>query len=248
MTHKFGIEIEYVGMGHDARRAANIISTVSGVSILNRGWNVKNDGSVSDRVVRCTNRTRDGYTCGGCEGCRNTGGVELVSPPMLFNEASFMEVMQVSEAIMASGGEANETCGLHVHVDARFITRNNWSPAHKQGFFQHIIDEYAKDEEIFDSFMIAGRTGDSNGYCHTMKTVRYSEGMNRYHKLNTVSFPRHGTVEFRHHHGTVDHKEIIPWVKQCVLFMQKSRYLYESYHGLITKQSIQNEMQELIGA
>lgn len=34
----------------------------------------------------------------------------------------------------------------------------------------------------------------------------------RYVKLNIASYVNHGTVEFRHHHGTLDYDEIIHWI------------------------------------
>lgn len=241
MTHKFGIEIEYVGMGHDRNRIARIIQSVSGVNVLGRGWAFKGDGSVQDhRRNRCL--VNPNSSCGQCDGCFNTGGIELVSPPLPFCEDALLEVMQISEAIMASGGEANSTCGLHVHVDCRFV--HSWPERVWAGFFQHIIDEYSKNEDIFDLFM--NSTRQANQYCRSVKGLRYQSGMGRYFKLNVAAFPRHGTIEFRHHHGTVDHKEIIPWVKECVFFMQKARASYEAQNkSLVTTESIRTELQEM---
>ena len=39
---------------------------------------------------------------------------------------------------------------------------------------------------------------------------------NRFRKLNLTSFWRHGTVEFRHHQGTVEPQKAEFWVKLCL--------------------------------
>jgi hypothetical protein len=44
--------------------------------------------------------------------------------------------------------------------------------------------------------------------------------MDRHCKLNLISFDQHGTVEFRHHHGTVDPTAIKNWVMFCIQFFE----------------------------
>jgi hypothetical protein len=51
-------------------------------------------------------------------------------------------------------------------------------------------------------------------------TGRYEGG--RYHKLNLCAYLRHGTIEFRHHAGTVNPVKIVNWIAFCLNFVETS--------------------------
>jgi hypothetical protein len=44
----------------------------------------------------------------------------------------------------------------------------------------------------------------------------------RYYKVNVQSLRRHSTIEFRHHHGSVDSVEVCNWVKFVLSFVERS--------------------------
>jgi hypothetical protein len=46
--------------------------------------------------------------------------------------------------------------------------------------------------------------------------------IDRHCKINLSSYYDHGTVEFRHHHGSIDHMEITNWIRFCVEFFEAS--------------------------
>jgi hypothetical protein len=46
---------------------------------------------------------------------------------------------------------------------------------------------------------------------------------NRYHKLNTESYWRHNTVEFRQHSGTIEYEKISNWILFLARFVEFSK-------------------------
>ncbi|MDO5509556.1 MAG: amidoligase family protein, partial [Weeksellaceae bacterium] len=63
----------------------------------------------------------------------------------------------------------------------------------------------------------------------------------RYLKLNLSSYQRHGTVEFRHHSGTVNYTKIKNWILICARLVEASK------QGIIihdTKQFLNENLQE----
>ncbi len=150
------------------------------------------------------------------------GGWELVSPPMAFNEASFAEIKTVSRVLIDLGARVDRQCGLHVHHYARDLTDNQ---------IGKVLAIYAKHEAWIDGMLPASRRGQANGYTKTMnvlgETARTVAAFaacrtrsdierlvgDRYYKVNPHSLYRHGTLEFRHHSGTVEGAKIVNWIK-----------------------------------
>lgn len=157
-------------------------------------------------------------------------GRELVSPP-LRGEAGIAMVHRACEILLAAGCRINKSCGLHVHVGAA---------NQELRFFKNLIKLYATAQGAIDSFLAPSRRGFSNGYCRpiplgpdneirldaasTVAEVALAIGQtgtssdsarnySRYRKLNLQSFWQHGTVEFRHHQGTVDPIKATHWVR-----------------------------------
>lgn len=54
------------------------------------------------------------------------------------------------------------------------------------------------------------------------KIINYYFENDRHNKLNLAAFNKYGTIEFRHHHGSIDFIEISHWVKFCVEFFETS--------------------------
>ena len=228
----FGIEFEFVGMGNSNRNIGNrlheainqnrkdmeqIAFSCGGNSEF---WCVKGDCSVN-RTDVCLSPNRYGDGCGTCNRCVYPGGAELVSPVLTYNDDGLMQVYRVCEALAACGAFANETCGLHVHMDARWLQRYDRSFA--QDFLNFMAKSYADDEDIFDSFVHESRRGNKNEYCRTLKGITDYSRIPRYHKLNIQAFARHGTIEFRQHHGTISHDEVLPWVHMCAKYYTTKR-------------------------
>jgi len=150
-------------------------------------------------------------------------GVELVSPPLKGPEG-FDQIRKVCSVLAAKQMMINGTCGLHVHVDAR-------RPPLPLDAMKRLVLLYRQSEAIIDMVMPEARKGNNAVYCTSIATVSPRKvqaaidnralcyavrGGSRNVKLNLDSLNRHGTVEFRHHSGTIDADKIIPWANMCL--------------------------------
>lgn len=208
----FGVEIECIlpyGVSREriaaAIREAGIDCFSEVYNHVNRGtWKVITDASL-------------GYE----------QGAEIVSPP-LRGEAGFEALRKVCQVLTQAGAKVNKKCGFHVHVGAQ----NQHVP-----FFKNLVKLYAAAQGAIDSFLSPSRRGNNNRFClpidyrpgdlnaaQTVNQVAAAMGQssisprndNRYRKLNLQSFWQHGTVEFRHHQGTVEAVKAENWVRLCL--------------------------------
>lgn len=213
----FGVELECIlprGMSHVTIAAA---ITAAGVEChaemynhsLRHGWKVVTDGSLGDYVH----------------------GAEIVSP-VLSGDSGFEQLRKVCTALTTAGVKVNKRCGLHVHIGAR---------NEQLSFFKNLINLYVAAEPAIDSFLAPSRRGPQggNGFCKSIRVnaARLNDAANldqvaqaigqtpgthearsrgRYCKLNLQSFWQHGTVEFRHHQGTVEANKAENWVRLCL--------------------------------
>jgi hypothetical protein len=207
----FGIEIEFkstksaVEIAH-AMTAAGIQTLWEGYNHTTRShWKIVSDASVP-------------------------GGWELVSPPMTFDGASFAEIETVCQVLNELGATVDRQCGLHVHHYAEDLSIAQ---------IGKVLALYVKHESWFDGMLPTSRRGSSNTFCQSLNVmgdaVRTVEAFvacrtrqdverllsHRYFKVNPASLWRHGTLEFRHHSGTVDAAKIINWVKISRALLEK---------------------------
>ena len=142
---------------------------------------------------------------------------ELVSP-ILVGEAGLRELEKVCWVLDLCDVRVNESCGLHVHIDAAGFSMETW----------HNLASYKHLEPVIDRFMPASRRDNyycrglghvSDGMIRSARTVDELKGRigDRYHKVNLEAYSRHKTVEFRQHSGTTNFIKIRNWV----LFLHK---------------------------
>ena len=195
MKRKFGIELEITGITRST--ALNALRAV-GMDVRDEQynhttrqyWKLVQDSSVQ-------------------------GGFEVVSP-VLEGDAGLEEAMIVAEALADAGATVNRTCGFHVHFDASGLSVDA---------VKTIVKRYARYEAEIDAVMPRSRRGNENQFCRSIGSVltRAFEAASsieelayaqcgRYFKVNLHSYPRHGTIEFRQHSGTVNARKIASWV------------------------------------
>lgn len=209
-SQTFGIEIECVlpaGRNHadlaSAIRAAGVECHAEFYNHTTRGhWKIVSDASVT----------------GGF-------GAEIVSP-VLIGPEGITALRKVCNVLTQFGCAVNQTCGFHVHVGVR-----------DQGveFFQRLIKTYAHFELSIDTVMPRSRRASNNHYCQSIRQVAerakaattiaqvLSAFHGRYWKLNPHSFHVHGTVEFRHHSGTVEADKAVNWALLCLAIVHRAR-------------------------
>lgn len=201
----FGVEIECT----DVIQSYLIASAAAkGVTVRCENYNHR-DNETYYKVVS------DGSLMG-----ENTA--EVVSP-ILQGKKGLESLKNVCAALNEIGARVNRTCGLHIHLDAKKMSIYHW---------RNLYINYARLENIIDSFMPKSRRANNNGYCRSIALMPRLEQTilscntveditnyfcSRYYKINSESYHRHGTVEFRQHSGTVDFEKICMWLT----FLQK---------------------------
>lgn len=196
-TRKFGIEIEAYNCTREKLaselRAAGIDVAVEGYNHTTRNhWKLVTDASLTGN---------------------NT--FELVSP-VLEGEAGLKELEKVCWVLEFCDVKVNDSCGLHIHMDAADFDLQTW---------KNLALSYKHLERIIDSFMPQSRR--QNYYCKGLSSISAVDiqaaqsindlqaafGNNRYRKVNLEAYARHRTVEFRQHSGTTNFTKMENWVR-----------------------------------
>lgn len=157
------------------------------------------------------------------------GGFEVVSP-VLKGRGGLSELEKVCNALVNAGARIRKCCGLHVHLgtdDFKTDIR----------VWKNLYKNYAALERTIDSFMPLSRR--HNQYCRSMRVCDWNAkiesaanlrmlesavtGGSRYFKLNSQSYWRHKTVEFRQHSGSVEFEKVRNWILFCARFVEFSR-------------------------
>lgn len=203
----FGVELEFIspiGRGElaEALTAAGVPSFDAGYShATSAKWKLVSDASVS--------ASGSGYA------------MELVSP-ILRGDRGIEQLRKACELLTAKGCTVNRTCGLHVHVGAADMG----IPA-----MRRLAILYSDFEGVLDSVMPASRRANNNTYLQSLARLDKARvgtansardiasninNGSRYAKLNFTAHWKHGTVEFRHHAGTVSADKATAWVGVCL--------------------------------
>ena len=189
---KFGIEIECM-------LPASVQISVGGyhnglaINWAPAGWNAQGDGSI---------RAQSGYK-----------PVEIVSPPMC-GEDGLAQIYYMIETINELGGRVNDSCGLHVHVDANGMTQNEVMAVRRA---------FLKYENAF--YGLSGRLACYRLQNHYSKSSKISSVNDRYQGINLLNWidpsPRRQrnnarTIEIRAWAGTLNPDEIMTAVYMAV--------------------------------
>jgi hypothetical protein len=217
----FGVEIEVVGLNEEE---ATEVLKAAGIELYDpdrkfeksefeHGWTVGGDASVVPTD-------------------ESDGTCEVVSP-ILSGLDGLRQVEIVCQALKNAGAYVNSSCGFHVHIDAEDLTFNE--------VFK-VYDRYSCYENVIGHCLPPNRT--NNSYCASIKgnvTKCYQRNIghidtvmstrdkkklgfafDRYRTVNLESINKYGTIEFRHHHGTVEANAATAWVKFCLNFVERS--------------------------
>jgi len=173
---------------------------------------VVGDGSLHDtggsRCPECSSCGEcevDGDCCTHCSSCdegqyKNTDRLRGNEMRILDTEDNIEEtVKKVTAAIVGFGGEVNEQCGLHVHLDVR-----NREP-------EKAYTALANAQKAL--FKTVPQSRRDNEYCVITRSSRLSNvGSGRYYAVNHESITQHGSIEVRLHGGTLDSEKINNWI------------------------------------
>ena len=210
----FGIELEICGPNRD--RLINCFAA-QGLTLASQNYNHTTPTTwkiVSDSSIR------------------GTEGNEIVSP-VLQGTNGLDQLRRATIALGKAGAKVNTSCGFHVHFGAQDLSIDN---------FKTLAKNHINLEAAFDALVPESRRANKNTYCKSLVTDGRSKSdviakinacntisemtrlfHSRYVKLNFQSFVRQGTVEVRHHSGTVTYSKIKNWVLICARLVEASK-------------------------
>lgn len=196
-NRNFGVEIEAYNCTRE-RLASEL--RAAGISVQVEGYNHTDH---ADHWKLVTDSSLHG---------NNT--FELVSP-ILHGEAGIDELEKVCWVLELCDVKVNDSCGLHIHMDAHDFTMDTW---------RNLAISYKRLEPVIDAFMPGSRR--NNRYCkslngisetaitraQTINDLRRVFHSDRYHKVNLEAYARHCTVEFRQHGGSTNFTKMSAWI------------------------------------
>lgn len=229
-SQNFGIEIEMTGLtraaaariiaGHFGTQATHVGGGYDAYTIRdnrNRQWKV-----VSDASIRCRN--------GNNRSASRDYSVEFVSPICQYEDIE--TVQELVRKLRAGGAKVNDSCGIHVHVDAS---------SHTPQTLRNIVNIMASKEDLL--YKTLKVQVNREHYCQKADT-RFLEELNhkrpktmqeveqmwyngyggryihyddsRYHALNLHSVFSKGTIEFRMFNSTLHAGEVKSYIQLCL--------------------------------
>jgi Putative amidoligase enzyme len=122
---------------------------------------------------------------------------------VLVLEDNFIEPLtNIMNVLTGMGFSCNDACGTHVHLDMRSRDVN---VAYANLF---------KAQKFLRKFLTKKRKRNSFCKINTGETFEAQKTQDdRYYGINVQSFDRHKTLEVRMHQGTLNPKELIPWIE-----------------------------------
>lgn len=204
----FDTQATHVGGGYDAYTVRDE---------RNRQWKV-----VSDASIRCRNRNN--------RSASRDYSVEFVSPICQYEDIE--TVQELVRKLRAGGAKVNDSCGIHVHVDAS---------SHTPQTLRNIVNIMASKEDLL--YKTLKVQVNREHYCQKADT-RFLEELNhkrpktmqeveqmwyngyggryihyddsRYHALNLHSVFSKGTIEFRMFNSTLHAGEVKSYIQLCL--------------------------------
>lgn len=256
-----GIEFEFTGVTRNevARALENYFMTEAKViESSNRdypysyykinGWVVKRDRSIKPQVY--------GYKINSDESDYNKLDLdesdenrmdymcELISPVLI--PSTITDLFRILDILRSLGAFVNETCGVHVHIDApdnfnelfmlfkKFLIEQdilfnefgveNWRQ--KKYCRKYCLDNFDFNMNVSDVYELLNYLTVSEGYIDINGGDICKEI--RYYGLNIYSIIVHNTVEFRLFNGSLDDSDILKIIDWVIHFAYPVR-AYEGY-------------------
>ncbi len=225
----FGIEMEFEGA--DIHLVANTLNQVVECHYegythrVMESWKIVTDGSLPNYT-----------TCG-----------EIVSP-ILKGAEGVAELLKVCEALDSIEGiKVTRNCGLHIHLGVDDLT---------VGQIQTVYERYADYEAQIDLIMPRSRRGNAN-WCDSVvpnkNTIKRQNSKNRlahaagkYYKVNLNKLTTYGTIEFRHHSGTLNFTKIVNWLSFLQTFVERSVQLTSTRTSAANKNRPYNMIRNIL--
>lgn len=261
----FGVEVEMTGITRE--KAAVLVGEILGRQPSRPDGGCYHTRTILDSAARKWKVMRDS----SIEPCRNDGTtesldeyrVEMVTPPLNYEDIDLLQ--KVIRKLRENGAKANNSCGIHVHVDGA-----NHNPNSLKRLVNFII---ARQNLIYEALEIGQRErswcrklndnilkemksykvltkddaeriwySDANdNYRYGISHEHYNE--TRYHGINLHSYFSKGTVEFRLFNSTLHAGKIKAYVQFCLAvsawsITSKERVVFRSMENYTPAQKV----------
>jgi hypothetical protein len=197
------------------------------------------------------------------ESLRNNGK-EFVSKILNYSRPHYKQALaELQEQIDKFNYQASFRCGIHVHVNVGHLTSEDlWNLyvtylAYENLLFQYVANN--RNQSIFcvpvqsTEFPVKLRNKrDAKGIVDARYLNQYTT---KYSALNLLPLTQHGTVEFRHLHGTNNLKQVEDWINiihNLYLLSMQPNILPElcavnttSEYGLWVRKVFENPIEQL---
>ena len=238
-TQRFGLEIEFTGITRGM--AADAIAKTLGVqanyigggygtyeirSTDGRIWKVMSDASIHEENSS-GGYANPNYRC------------EFVTPICKYEDIE--TIQEIVRAIRQAGGRVNDSCGLHVHIDASGHTakslRNlaNIMASKETLLFKALEvnpERYNKWCKKVDNNMLTKLDSRKPKTLEEVKRIWYNGDCNRsythydnsrYHALNLHAVWQKGTVEFRMFNSTLHAGKVKAYIQLCLAISAQAK-------------------------
>lgn len=237
-TQRFGLEIEFTGITRGM--AADAIAKTLGVqanyigggygtyeirSTDGRIWKVMSDASIHEENAS-GGYANPNYRC------------EFVTPICKYEDIE--TIQEIVRAIRQAGGRVNDSCGLHVHIDASGHTakslRNlaNIMASKETLLFKALEvnpERYNKWCKKVEGKLLDDLTKRRPKTLTEVKRIWYEGGdgsaqhyhSSRYHALNLHSVWQKGTVEFRMFNSTLHAGKVKSYIQLCLAISHQAK-------------------------
>lgn len=158
-------------------------------------------------------------------------GYEYITAP-LHGTYLLAALDDLEKNILTNGCKFSHRCSMHVHINVSKLSVTQ---------LYTLIATYIATENLFFSLVRDDRAG--NTYCWPLadgflkKSDIIAEKLNEHYKyaaLNPHHLVDYGTLEFRHHGGTKDTKEILNWIETILqLYKYVEKYTPETINKVI---------------
>lgn len=213
IERRFGIELEFWTpkiMASPATSDELYIYDTFAHRIKRLKFNLGNDGSIRHD-----------------EGFNGRWSAFEVKSGIIQGSSGMKRVHEAVNIITEAEGRVNKSCGFHVHIDIHDL---------EQKEIARVMSWAIAYENIF--YMLVSRERRDNQYCRRLDMDRGSlktyakknldvkqifYGISRYKAFNIQAYWKYGTLEFRHHEGTLDALEIENWTMLCLSFVEAAK-------------------------
>ena len=237
-TQRFGLEIEFTGItrGTAANAIAKTLESYAnyvggGYSAYEvktadgRRWKVMSDSSIQGE--NASGMAGGDYNC------------EFVTPICTYDDIE--RIQEIVRAIRKAGGKVNDSCGIHVHIDASGHTakslRNlaNIMASKETLLFQALEvnpSRYNKWCKKVDDNMLTKLDSRRPKTLEEVKRIWYNGDTNRcyshydnsrYHALNLHAVWQKGTVEFRMFNSTLHAGKVKSYIQLCLAISAQAK-------------------------